>query len=122
MTNAVDESVLLSRLDGDEELLVELIDAFLAESEGLLDRVADAVDRRDAARLERAAHSVKGTVSLFGHREATEAAQTLESMGRAGELRDAPAAAGRVREQVRELGKQLSGVRDRLVLDSARRR
>jgi len=122
MTHAIDESVLLSSLDGDEGLLVELIDAFLAESEGLLEKVRDAVDRHDAARLERAAHSLKGTVSIFGLQEATAAAEALESMGRARHLQDAAALGARVGDEVRELRRQLSDLKEKLLLQSFRHR
>jgi HPt (histidine-containing phosphotransfer) domain-containing protein len=121
MANAIDESVLLNSLGGDEELLVELINAFLAESEGLLERVTDAVARRDAARLERAAHNLKGTVNIFGLPPITEAAQALESMGRERDLQDAVAAAGQVRERTQVMVRQLTGLRERLLHNSARR-
>jgi signal transduction histidine kinase/CheY-like chemotaxis protein len=77
----MNKSEVLNRLEGDEQLLGELIDVFLTDSGYLLHQVSDAVTARDAAALEHAAHKLKGTVSIFGSLATTQAAQALETMG-----------------------------------------
>ncbi len=75
-------AVALERLGGDEELLREVARLFLDEYPGLLVEIRDAVAVRDADALQRAAHSLKGSVSNFGADAAYHAAFVLEMMGR----------------------------------------
>ena len=78
----VDRATVLDRVGGDEDLLREIAGIFLTEYPRLIDEIQSAVDKGDAIRLERAAHSLKGSVSNFGAPAATEAAYRLESIGR----------------------------------------
>jgi HPt (histidine-containing phosphotransfer) domain-containing protein len=94
---------LLSRVEGDEELLAELIDVFLADSGEMLLCVSDALTRQDAAGVERAAHKVKGSVSIFCSRTATQTAQVLEAMGRDQDLSRAPEIFAQLERQVEML-------------------
>jgi len=90
LTNeVVDREVALARVDGDEGLLADLAKLFCEESPTLLSAVQDAVAKRDSAALKRAAHSLKGSLSTFAARDATEAALRLEDLARAGELEGA---------------------------------
>ncbi len=98
---------LLSRLEEDEELLVELIDVFLADSAEMLLCVSDAVSRQDAAGLDRAAHKLKGSVSIFCSRKATQSAQVLETMGRDQDLSRAPEIFAQLEQQVEMLKKAM---------------
>jgi HPt (histidine-containing phosphotransfer) domain-containing protein len=85
----LDESVALSRVGGDVELLREVIGLFLDDYPQSLDMIRDAVARGDQSSLERHAHSLKGSVSTFGAQEAFDAAMALEKQGRAGDLAEA---------------------------------
>ena len=85
----LDESVALSRVGGDVELLREVIGLFLDDYPQSLDMIRDAVARGDQSSLERHAHSLKGSVSTFGAQEAYEAALALEKQGRTGDLAEA---------------------------------
>jgi two-component system sensor histidine kinase/response regulator len=89
---AVDAAELLARLDGDRALLAELATAFLDGVDERLSAVRTAVERGDPIALHAAAHQLKGAVSNFAARAATEAARRLETMGRQGQLEEAPAA------------------------------
>jgi two-component system, sensor histidine kinase and response regulator len=102
---------VLSRLDGDSQLLRELIDMFLADSNGLLEHVSDAVTSQNPAELERAAHKLKGTVSIFGCRAAMEAAQALETMGRDQNLPQAAEVYLQLETQIEALEEALSELR-----------
>ena len=120
MANAINEAELLARLEGDEELLQELIDAFFAESGESLQQVLDAVSRTDAPGLDRAAHKLKGTVSLFGGEEATQSALVLETMGRTGNLDQAEASSRQLQGLMEALGKALAELREKHVQSSDR--
>jgi two-component system, sensor histidine kinase and response regulator len=82
----LDESVALSRVGGDIELLREVVGLFLDDYPQSLDMIRDAVARGDQSSLERHAHSLKGSVSTFGAQEAYDAAMALETQGRTGDL------------------------------------
>ncbi len=102
---------LLLRLEGDQELLGELIDVFVAEREGLLRGVSEAVTQQDAAGLERAAHKLKGSVSMFGSRIATQSCQLLETMGRDRDLSRAAEVFAQLKPQIETLEKALIELR-----------
>jgi HPt (histidine-containing phosphotransfer) domain-containing protein len=85
----LDESVALSRVGGDVELLREVVGLFLDDYPHSLEMIREAVARGDQSSLERHAHSLKGSVSTFGAQEAYEAAQELEKQGRTGDLASA---------------------------------
>ena len=97
----LNKTELLSRLDGDAQLLRELIEIFLADSHSLLQQVSDAVTSWDPVALERAAHKLRGTVSIFGSQPVMRTAVTLETMGgdraRAGEV------LAQLKDQMKEL-------------------
>ncbi len=81
-----DEAALLSRVEGDTELLREIVDLFQSECPRLLGDVRNALDRRDAKALENAAHALKGSVGNFCAETAVEIARNLESAARAEDL------------------------------------
>jgi PAS domain S-box-containing protein len=80
-----DRADVLDRIDGNEELLAELVADFLATGPELVAAVRAALDRESARELEHAAHALKGTAGLLGAARLQKAAQALE---RAGKERD----------------------------------
>jgi len=82
----LDEAVALSRVGGDFELLREVVGLFLEDYPQALEKIREAVGGNDSTGLERHAHSLKGSVSTFGAKEAFEAALALEKQGRSGDL------------------------------------
>jgi len=71
---------------GDLELLREIAVLFVEDCPRALAEIREAVERRDAAKLEHSAHALKGSVANFGAQAAVEAAFQLEQMGRAGQM------------------------------------
>lgn len=88
----IDRATLLDRVGDDEALLVEIANIFLDELPGMLNEIRSAVESGDAKRLEHSAHTLKGSVSNFGARTATQAAFELESIGRQRRMNEARAA------------------------------
>jgi CheY-like chemotaxis protein len=78
----LDESLALSRVGGDVELLKEVIELFLDDYPVTFEKIRSAVATSDASALEHHAHSLKGSVSTFGAERAFEAAFALEKQGR----------------------------------------
>src|SRR5690349_9835853 len=93
-------TILFSHLEGDTELIREVADLFLEECPGQMDAIRQAIGSRDAVSLEHAAHSLKGSLSIFVAPEAIQAAQELESKGHAGDLIQAEDACRRLEEQI----------------------
>lgn len=107
MEATVDVMALMDRLEGDKELLLELIGLYLEDEQGLLDQIAAAIAAGDAQQLARAAHTLKGSVGNFCAPRAHNAAAALELAGREGRLGDAPTLAD-------QLYAELDQVRERL--------
>ncbi len=74
----VDRVSLLERVEGDQELLTEMIHLFQEDAPGLLAAMRDALQRGDMAVLERSAHSLKGAVSNLSAKATASAALQLE--------------------------------------------
>ena len=105
----LDESLALSRVGGDVDLLKEVIELFLNDYPDTFEKIRSAVDGSDANALEHHAHSLKGSVSTFGAGPAFEAAFALEKQGRERDLRGA-------REGLSRLEKALAALRPELQL------
>lgn len=62
----LNEEEILARLDGDRELMADLCAMALTELPRMAQSLAEAVRNRDANAVHRAAHRLKGALSLFG--------------------------------------------------------
>ena len=82
----LDRALALSRVGGDEDLLREIAVLFLDDYPNLVQKIQDALVRNDAQGLERASHSLKGSVANFGAEAAYQAALELEKIGRSRDL------------------------------------
>jgi signal transduction histidine kinase/CheY-like chemotaxis protein/HPt (histidine-containing phosphotransfer) domain-containing protein len=77
---------------GNQRLIQSLAKTFLADAPKTLAQIRTAVKKKDAAKLARAAHLLKGSIAIFGATKAVAAARNLEALGRAGNLADATSA------------------------------
>ncbi len=77
---------VLDQLDGDTELLRDMVEILSADAPVMLDAVARAVADKDSERLRKTAHKLKGSLGYFHPRCAAALARELEDMGRQGEL------------------------------------
>jgi signal transduction histidine kinase/CheY-like chemotaxis protein/HPt (histidine-containing phosphotransfer) domain-containing protein len=89
---AVDRQGLLARVGGDEALLREVVELFLADCPLRLAAIQDALDRADAEALRAAAHALKGAAGNLSAMALVSAARTLERLGAEGRLDPAPSA------------------------------
>jgi signal transduction histidine kinase/CheY-like chemotaxis protein len=99
----MDRSLALARVDGDEALLADLAKLFCEESPKMMAAVQEAVSARDAERLQRAAHSLKGAVATLAAQRAFDAALRMERLGRAGDLADVDKAYAVLESQIERL-------------------
>ena len=71
---------------GDEAQVREMLGLFVSSTEGLLEELARALDRKDATLAARQAHQIKGASSYLGAAEVTSLAAEAETRAKAGEL------------------------------------
>lgn len=79
-----------AQLEGDEELLGQLVSVFLGQLPSLLPPLAAAVAAGDAPAVRRAAHSLSSSVSVLVAPRARNIARKLEAMGLDSDLSEAP--------------------------------
>ncbi len=82
----LDQNALMTRLDGDTRLLAEIVELFLGSAPRLMRELKKALEARDGASVERAAHTLKGAVANFGARAVFEATVRMETLGHEGDL------------------------------------
>jgi len=99
----VDWEAAVSHFEGDVELLKEIAEMFLEESPVLMYQMREALNLGDCSALERAAHTLKGSVGNFAAKPAYEAALKVESVGRDNEMRHADKAYRRLEEEIARL-------------------
>jgi PAS domain S-box-containing protein len=85
----IDRTALLAGVDGNRRLLRELVRLFLADYPQRVREINEAVRRGDAEALRIAAHALKGSIGNLRAKNAFEAAQRLEIMGRDRDLDNA---------------------------------
>jgi PAS domain S-box-containing protein len=113
----IDGHGLLKLVDGDPELLAELVAAYQEAGPGLQADLLQAVEAGNPAALARAAHALKGTLLSLAADGSAEVAKSIELTARGG---DVAAAAAGVEVLVRQL-QRLPGELQAL-LDGSRQR
>ena len=96
----VEKEALLASMENDAEFLKTVIGIFLADCPEMLARIQGGAAKRDALEIMNASHALRGSVSLFGAREAVEAARILESMGKDQKLEGLTEAVGVLEREI----------------------
>ncbi len=104
----IDLTTALKATDGDFELLKDVVDAFLEEYPTLMTELEPAILRADLVVVQRASHTIKGTLRLFGNVPAQAFAERLEEMAKLGALNHA-------QETFESLRVELFSMREQLV-------
>lgn len=97
---ALDRAALLERLEGDRDLLVEIVGLFLDDCPRRMASGRLALGAGDTATLARIAHSLKGSAANFGSASATAAAAAVETAARAGDRTAAGVAWSRLEAEI----------------------
>jgi two-component system sensor histidine kinase/response regulator len=87
----LDRASLLERVEGDQQLLAEMIQLFLAEAPQLLDAMRKALLQGDMVLLERSAHSMKGAAGNMSAEVTVSAAFRLEQSAKKGDAESSKA-------------------------------
>lgn len=116
-----DMDTALSHADGDKELLGQLLEMYLVQSNQDITDIESALSRKDAKRLEFVAHSLKGASATLAAETVRELAYKMEKVGASGILSEAPALLIKLKESInitnelvsKALGKIRSGTEGR---------
>jgi signal transduction histidine kinase/DNA-binding response OmpR family regulator/HPt (histidine-containing phosphotransfer) domain-containing protein len=109
-SSVLDEAALLDRVGGDTQLLAQLVEVFLHDYPHLVEEIRKALEAQDARALERAAHTLKGSVANFAAQKAYETALQLERIGRSEELAGAASAFENLEREMARLTPALARV------------
>jgi two-component system, sensor histidine kinase and response regulator len=93
----------MERVEGDRELLVELVALFLEDYPSQLDKVCQALRQNHSREVERLAHSLKSALANLSAKRAANAAHRLETLGRAADLELTPDAIRHLQDELRTL-------------------
>jgi len=88
---------------GDPELLREIVGIFLEDCPRMVGELRAAIAAANGDASRRAAHTLKGSVSVLGANALAAAAKDVEHLARAGDMAGAAAAVARVEEEVNRL-------------------
>jgi HPt (histidine-containing phosphotransfer) domain-containing protein len=89
MTEIFDRQALLQRVDGDEELLEEMVVIFLEFTPRQLQEIRQALKTGDAEFLRGRAHSIRGAAASISAGAVQQAAGELENAGKKHDLAQA---------------------------------
>jgi PAS domain S-box-containing protein len=101
---------MISSLGGDRTFLREIAAVFLNDAPRQLSAIRKALAAKDMMALVRIAHTFKGAVGNFGASQAVDAARTLETFGREGNVQGALGAYPGLEQAVARLEDKLRAV------------
>ena len=81
-TGSFNLQVALESVDGDQELLADVIGVYLDECPRLLRELGKAIEAKDFKTVQRTAHTMKGSSRIFGNTALIESARKMEERGR----------------------------------------
>ena len=87
----VDLEGVLERVEGDKELLLELVELFAKDKQKQIEQIRSAMQRGIASEIGASAHAIKSALGNLGAMKAWDLAAQLERAGKESRLSDAPA-------------------------------
>src|SRR5262249_32822393 len=105
-----DGGALLDGLDGNRDLLRDLVRLFRADYPLRLTEIREAIGRNDSHALEKAAHTLKGSIGNFGAKKAFATAKELEFAGKENNLVRAGKLVPAMESELAILSKQLAAM------------
>jgi two-component system sensor histidine kinase/response regulator len=106
----LDRTAMLERVEGDHELLVEILNLFLEDAPRLLRAMHEALEQGNAKVLERSAHSMKGAAGNFSALVTAAAAANLEKSAGSGDTESSKAALAALEAAVNRLLPRLAEI------------
>jgi len=81
-TGSFNLQVALESVDGDQNLLSDVIEVYLNECPRLVQELGEAIETKDFKAVQRTAHTIKGSSRIFGNSALIESARKMEERGR----------------------------------------
>jgi HPt (histidine-containing phosphotransfer) domain-containing protein len=116
--NSFDPASLWQRLDGDAELLRDLVKIFLDESPGLIQKIGAAIEQGNSTDVRKLSHKLKGSALQFSGIGLVAVAARLEEMGDKRSLQGADQVFSKLKEEVDGLAHSLRSLAERKRMDS----
>jgi two-component system, sensor histidine kinase and response regulator len=105
-----DSQAALERVEGDSDLLREMLAVFLENSEAMMDDIRRAASNQDTRGAERAAHALKGCLANLSANEAWQSAAFVERLGREGVFDGLAVACGQLESAMERLRPAMSAL------------
>ena len=102
------------RVQDDIDLLLELLDIFVADYVGKRKALEEAVSKKDFDQLKSVAHSLKGASGNISAKNLREVLIKLEEMGKSNDLSSAGATLAQLDEAYQALEKRIDEVKQEL--------
>lgn len=106
-SSSFDPRALWERLDGDAELLRELVEIFVDEYPGLLQSIATGIDQQSYDDVKKFSHKLKGSALQFSGTGVSALAASLEQLGQEQSLEGAGEIFSRLKEETAALVESL---------------
>ncbi len=103
LSNLFNLDAALARVGGDVGSVRELARLLREEGPQMLQEVRAGLDEQDARRVQRGAHTIKGSAGIFAAERVVAAALRVENLGREEKLSDAEQAFSDLRQEVERL-------------------
>ncbi len=109
-TSSFDPRSLWDRVNGDTELLRELVEIFVQEYPGLLRNIGGAIERLAFDEVQKSSHKLKGSALQFSGMGAAALAASLERMGQEKSLQGAAQVFASLEREVAVLAESLQSI------------
>ena len=109
----IDIRIALRNSDGDSDLLHQMAELFIDEGPNQLQAVETMIRQGDCEGVRAAAHTLKGSFSIFGAASAQAAAARIEQVGASGDLTDVGEAWESLADEFRRLTVAVGELLDR---------
>lgn len=103
LDEVLNKDEIMERIDGDIELLMDMIELFIADCPKLMSNIKNAIDQKNSNELKRSAHTLKGSVSNFSAQLVYDITLELEFMGRNNDMENAEEAYTKLEKEIERL-------------------
>jgi len=95
-----DPIALWQRVNGDRQLLVELVELFMQECPRLLQKIRSSIEQGSFTEIQKFSHKLKGSALQFSGRGAAAAAGALEDAAKGQSLQEAERLFAKLSEEI----------------------
>jgi len=99
-SESFDPAALWQRVNGDRQLLVELVELFMQECPRLLQNIRSSIEQGSFTDIQKFSHKLKGSALQFSGRGAAAAAGALEDAAKGKSLQEAERLFAKLSEEI----------------------